>query len=167
MIVEAFQEIRTALRNEIEDLPYIDFDRGQLDNPTKFATPMMSRLVLINFMDGIEWKTLPKNKQRGEAIFGVKIAIRLPDVQFIEEDVDSNLQSLEICEEVNVVMMKLGGILRLKTQAYTKSTFFVIEHTYKTGFDYEPIVPLLTPYQLKYQDLQINLELERNEISNH
>lgn len=161
MIVQAFREIRAALQ-EVEGLHYIDFDRGQLDNPTKFSTPMSSKTVLIDFMDGIDWKSALKNTQRGECIFAVKIAVRLPDEQFVEYDLEQNLEALEVAEEVNVAIIAMGGMNRIKTLAYPKATLFVIEHHYQTGFDYEPFTSKYKQEVLKRLKLTTHIKHESN-----
>ncbi|MEA5461567.1 hypothetical protein VB796_21045 [Arcicella sp. LKC2W] len=161
MIIQAFREIRAALQ-EVEGLHYIDLDRGQLENPSKFSTPMSSSTVLIDFLDGIDWKSVLKNTQRGECVFAVKIAVRLPDEQFIEHDLEQDLDALEIAEEVNVAIIAMGGMNRIKTIAYPKATLFVIEHQYITGFDYEPNPSKYKQEVLKRLKLTINIDNERN-----
>lgn len=161
MIIQAFREIRAALK-EVEGLHYIDLDRGQLDNQTKFSTPMSSNTVLIDFMDGIDWKSVLKNTQRGESLFAVKVAVRLPDDQFTEDDIEQNLEALEISEEVNVAIIAMGGMNRVKTLGYPKATLYVIEHQYITGFDYEPNPSKYQQDVLKRLKLTVNINNESN-----
>lgn len=157
MIIDAFREIRAALQM-VEGLHYIDLDRGQLQNPTKFNTPMSSGLVLIDFQDGITWHTGLKKVQRGEGVFSVKVAIRLPDEQFLDEDVEQNLNALDITEAVNIAVLNMGGMNRIKTRSYSSGSFYVVENMYNTGYDYQPVTPDLTPYQLKKLEIEIELK---------
>ena len=160
MIIEAFREIREAIRSNVEGIHYIDLDRGQLQNPTKFNTPMSTGLVLIDFQDGITWRTGLKKIQRGEGVFSVKTAVRLPDEQFLDEDVEQNLDALEIVEDINIAVLNMGGMARVNTKSYHVGSFYVVENMYNTGWDYEPVTPEFTAYQLKKQQLVVDIDLE-------
>lgn len=160
MITAALREIRDAIRSNCEDVTYIDLDRGQLENPKAFATPFVSALVLINFNDGFDWVTMQKNNQRGTVNISVKIAVRLPDDQFLEEDLDSNLEALDINEHVNAAIINMGGMQRINTKSYYRQTLYIIEHTYLTGFDYVPNVPKYKEKLLNKDSLQLTVELD-------
>lgn len=141
MILSLYQEIGTEL-SEIEQLQWIDLDKGQLENPSAFES-LLSPAVLIGFENGIEWQELARSKQTGIALVSIKIVVTLPQSTHIKPnttDLNPNdlTSTLGIEDIVHNKFILNKGATRTFTKSYYSGSFYVTEHTYSIAYGYEP-----------------------------
>jgi hypothetical protein len=157
MHIIAFKEIRKAIADAVPEVRWTDLDRGQLQKPEAFDTPVMSNTVLLKF-EPIQWDNLTYHNQIGHGIMTAKVLVRLPDGQMIDEEQDGNLEALMIENDVHLAILGIGGIVRLSSDSSVQKTLFVTEHTYNVRYEYESgLAP--TTQKLPKPQIEVTLKL--------
>jgi hypothetical protein len=147
MILETLQDIKQAC-SAIVDLQMIDLDRGQLDSPEDYESILQPALLVVG--PDIDWQELNHGNQSGTSIFGTKTVVRLPQHtafmlgseaqhQHLEALSSENLNELLIEDAIHQEIIKIPGVVRIRTREYPVDTFWVVEHTYEHTLGYENI----------------------------
>ncbi len=141
MILKLYSEIAQFI---LDNLPegqkvWIDLDRGQLRNLEAFESLVLPS-VLIE-IDEIDWQSETQEHQTGEVSFALKIINRLPEPLFYNDNFSANIEALQLEDIIHQAIAKNKHVQRTKTKSYPVKTVFVIQHDYKTGYDYEPTPP--------------------------
>jgi hypothetical protein len=160
MLYEFYTHIAETISEEIEAIQWIDLDRGQLSQPEHFESLILP-CVLINLSDGIGWQGLTGGHQFSEADLSLKIVVRLPEPIYHNQRYNKNNDILCIEDDVHIIAHRKLQFQRLGTKAYPASkTYFVIEHFYKAGFDYN-MKTEVTKHRLTNFEKAIDFQLKR------
>lgn len=157
MLYDFYTHVAQTVSDEIEEIRWIDLDRGQLEYPEHFESLVLP-CVLINISDGVSWQGLTNGGQIGEVDVSLKTVIRLPEPIYHNARFNNNNDALSIENDVHKAAHVKLRWQRVGTKAYPASkTYFVVEHFYKTSLDYklgEPVRKKLSELQKEF-DFQI------------
>jgi hypothetical protein len=140
---ETYLIIVTTLRNKLKWINWLDWDKGQLEEPEKFNSIIVPG-VLVD-PSAIEWEELGKGFQLGIGPITVKLVTLLPAQTHAGDPLlELNLVALQQAEELHAAIISSSGVLRRvgSPKPYWVNTFFVIEQTYDFRYNYQPSIQL-------------------------
>jgi len=137
-MLSTYVQIAGTIGEQVKQIRWIDLDKGQLDDPTKFHS-LITPSVLIGCSD-IEWLPLSRGLYQGQGTITVKTIFNLGvPTNMLDPNLIKGLEILELADQVNQATLSVPGIKSLaNSKDYPVLTFFVVENTYNCLFKSGP-----------------------------
>ncbi|MFC5408022.1 hypothetical protein ACFPMF_01785 [Larkinella bovis] len=142
-MIETYLIIIDAIKRSLPWAQWIDWDKGQLDEPEKFNAIVVPGILVDP--SAVEWEQLGKGFQLGNGPITIKLVTLLPaQTHALDPLLPENLKVQRMAEQLHETMLAVSGVLRRtgSPKPYWASTYFVIEQTYDFRHTYQPDIPL-------------------------